>query len=194
MNKRLERKDLVPLRSQETHHHDEQQPKRQLTFASKAHNAQDLMKFFWSNRGKTANSSEIEMDNVRDGSARRNSAAPSASFGSRCWRNRPGRKLPTWLVNNVLLISFIWQCLGVVLYRVAFNQAFTSSGAKFDLGVAVMLSFQLLQLLFLAVLFVKVCKAWLAIVSGFKNNFRQLTKQVLHRTVSSFFLLQVRFV
>ena len=109
-------------------------------------------------------------------SAPSHSASASASASAerlpsrRC--GRPGRKLPPWLVNNVLLISFVWQCLGVLLYRLAFNQAFSSTGIDFDVGVGVMLGFQILQLLFLLVIAVK------------------LTKQVLHRTVTNFFLLQ----
>ncbi len=107
--------------------------------------------------------------------------SPSNSFEApklrrRCcsWVTRPGgRRLPMWLLNNVLLFSFLWQVIVVLLYRLVFNKAFTSEGIPFDVGVGIMVAMQFLQLLFIFVIGVKV------------------SKQVLHRTVSSWLLIQL---
>ncbi len=78
-------------------------------------------------------------------------SSPAASFEApkprtrccRCLSRLPrGQKLPRWLISNILLISFLWQCLVVILYRVVFNKAFSSDGVPFDVGVGVMVSMQ----------------------------------------------------
>jgi hypothetical protein len=94
------------------------------------------------------------------------SSSEFSSSRRRCWQ-RPGKKLPSWLINNVLLFSFVYQCLVVLLYRLVFNQAFSSTvsfftfcdeneenefsdvcvekGVEFDVGVGVMIGMQVLQ-------------------------------------------------
>ena len=95
----------------------------------------------------------------------------------RCWaavcRRGHRRKIPQWVVNNVLLFSFLWQCLVIILYRVAFNKSFINKGSvAFDFGVAFMVFMQVVQLVFIIIISVK------------------LSKQVLHHTVTNWFLVQ----
>lgn len=94
-----------------------------------------------------------------------------------CWQRCKrggvgGKRIPKWVVNNVLLFSFMWQCIVVLLYRVAFNDAFSEQGIPFDVGVAVMILMQVVQLVFIIIISVK------------------LSKQVLHHTVTNWFLVQ----
>ena len=101
---------------------------------------------------------------------------PPRPWYKRCWnvispRGRK-RRIPKWVANNVLLFSFLWQCFVIVLYRVAFNKAFSSTGVAFDLGVGIMVLMQVLQLVFIIIISVK------------------LSKQVLHQTVTNWFLVQ----
>ena len=106
--------------------------------------------------------------------------APAPAARRRWWHlccrprggGTPRKKIPKWVVNNVLLFSFMWQCLVVVLYRLAFDKAFSSTGVKFDLGVIIMVLMQIVQLVFIVIISVK------------------LSKQVLHHTVTNWFLVQ----
>ncbi|MDP2438704.1 MAG: potassium channel family protein [archaeon] len=90
---------------------------------------------------------------------------------------RPKRDplLKAWLTDNLLLISFIWQTLNVIvlhLIGVIDPNGGTSRDLDVDIGLGIMILFQLVHLLLTVVVSTK------------------LVKQVSHRTVSGWFLVQ----
>lgn len=81
--------------------------------------------------------------------------------------------LKAWLTDNLLLISFIWQILNIiVLHMVGAYDPNSTDNVDLDVGLAVMICFQVAHLLLIIVVSIK------------------LVKQVSHRTVSGWFLVQ----
>ena len=90
---------------------------------------------------------------------------------------RPKRDplLKAWLTDNLLLISFIWQTLNVIVLHiigVVDPNGGASRDVDVDIGLGIMILFQLVHLLLTVVVSTK------------------LVKQVSHRTVSGWFLVQ----
>lgn len=91
--------------------------------------------------------------------------------GGRKRRRKSNPVLRPWLIDNILLISVLWQIINLIVL-ISMADAPPSEDVEFDLSILVLMLFQVVHLLFIVVVSVK------------------LGKQVFHRTASGWFVVQ----